>query len=953
MDKNDFLWISTTSGLTVFDGKKFKNIELKEPRILDFFQDNEKNVYVIDSGNNFYFCNGKTLHADLIEKVDENIKKKYLRNINFDSFYNFENQNFHIYFSKNINVPNNLDSIKNKQVYLKHTISGKIKSDYTYFSVKNNLYFITPEGELIEEKNNEGEIINKIIQPKNNDKNKLKGGMLFGSDDQMYTFYDNILYRLEITNTNYSLTKIIDNIPLSRTGDQITCCYYAEHLKLLILGSATNGLHFISQNKNEEHHCVCKSCDTLRSHTKDVYNHVFTKEGDIIYDTRKILTKEGKCNYFTSNEDYFGLYFTDKSGRHWYKDKRFLIAKGKDGKLLHKFELANNGNIGFAMELENGQILFSSYIYLYLFDKDSLSIVLSLRDYSDKYGFSQIFFDDSKQLCVITGEKCYEVHVQTKKLVEKKWPKIYTRGIVHSKYGFIWMGSYGQGYYMLKDGKFIKLPLDRNGDLKYAHTFVEDDYGYVWISTNNGLKQILVDDLLRHVSGKQEDLYIHNYSVLDGLSTNEFNGGCMFPSSIQKNGVISFSSMNGIISIQPADFKEKVKFASKIHFTRLLIDRSPVSLENRQIKEGFFQFSLSVASPHYSSKNNEYLYYKIDGIFDQWIPIRSDEINLNQLQYGDYTISVKKLTGFGPDAYELAQFRFTVLPKFYNTMTFRLIMVFVFMGLLLLAFQLIKSFYIKRNKALQELIKQKVATMSKQETDMMKLKEINLQKDKEYYEKVIRVNEVLVHDIKSPIIAQLEAIKLLDTYITSGNVSSYTKLSDMMKKNMNQSLQMIENVIKHLTSNIQLTEGEKIKMSDLIAEIHNTFLLFLQERGIRFISISDPDTNNILLPYGENWKIILRNILSNIINHSKPGLITLEVVKTPELVIRITDNGIPLPEEVQELYNCEGEEALLKDFPHIKSIGMSLIKKNLDLTKTKLQVSVVDCKNRYELTVHL
>ncbi len=141
-------------------------------------------------------------------------------------------------------------------------------------------------------------------------------------------------------------------------------------------------------------------------------------------------------------------------------------------------------------------------------------------------------------------------------------------------------------------------------------------------------------------------------------------------------------------------------------------------------------------------------------------------------------------------------------------------------------------------------------------------------------------------------------------------------------------------------------------MSDLIAEIHNTFLLFLQERGIRFISISDPETNNILLPYGENWKIILRNILSNIINHSKPGLITLEVIKTPELVIRITDNGIPLPEEVQELYNCEGEEALLKDFPHIKSIGMSLIKKNLDLTKTKLHVSVVDCKNRYELIVH-
>lgn len=141
-------------------------------------------------------------------------------------------------------------------------------------------------------------------------------------------------------------------------------------------------------------------------------------------------------------------------------------------------------------------------------------------------------------------------------------------------------------------------------------------------------------------------------------------------------------------------------------------------------------------------------------------------------------------------------------------------------------------------------------------------------------------------------------------------------------------------------------------MSDLIAEIHNTFLLFLQERGIRFISISDPDTNNINLPYGENWKIILRNILSNIINHSKPGLITLEVLNKEKLIIQITDKGIPVPEEVQEIYNCEGVETFEKEFPHIKSIGMSLIKKNIEITKTQLHVSVENGKNIYSLTVN-
>jgi signal transduction histidine kinase len=870
-----------------------------------------------------------------------------------DSFYNYANQNYHIYFGKNVNAINNVDSVKNRKIYLKHTIEDRLAYNYIYFSLNNAFYLLTPDGVLKEHKNKNGKISNKIIQNKTIDKNVLQGGMFFGSNDQIYTFKDSILYKLEITDTYYSLSKIIDNIPISVTEDQLTSFYYSEHLKLLIFGSAVHGLYFISKNKNEEYHCACYDCDQKRSHTKDVYNHVFTKEGDIIFDTRKILTKEGKCKKFLSNEDYYGLYFTDKSGLYWFKENRFLIAKDSFGKLIHKFELANNANISYAYELNDGSILFSSHIYLYLYKKDSLSIAISLRDYTDRFGFGQIFLDDSKKLCVITGNTCYEIQLAEKKLIEKKWPDIYTRGIVRSKYGFIWIGSYGQGYYILKDGQFIKMPLDRNGDLKHAHTFVEDDYGYVWISTNNGLKQILVEDLLRYISGKQEDLYIHNYSVMDGLSTNEFNGGCMFPASVQKNSIISFSSMNGIISINPADFKDRIKFHSKIHFTRLIVDRKPIPLDNCKISEGFFQFSLSVVSPHYSSKNNEYLYYRIDGIFDQWIPMRTDEINLNQLQHGEYTISVKKLTGFGPKAYDIAQFRFTVLPKYYNTITFKITMGFVFLGLLILVFQLAKLFYIKRNKALQELIRQKVSMMSKQESDMMKLKEINLQKDKEYFEKVIRVNEVLVHDIKSPIIAQLEAIKLLDSYFKSGNTSGYTKLSSMMKKNLNQSLLMIENVIKHLSSNIRLSDGEKIRMSDLIAEIHNTFILFLQERGIRFISISDPDTNNINLPYGENWKIILRNIISNILNHSKPGLITLEVLNKEKLIIQITDNGIPVPDEVQEIYNCEGVETFEKEFPHIKSIGMSLIKKNIEITKTKLHVSVENGKNIYSLTVNI
>lgn len=251
MDKNDFLWIFTTSGLTVFDGKKFKNVELKEPRVLDFFQDDANNVYVTDSDNNFYYCNGNTLQADLIDTLDVDTKKIYFKNNSFNCSDTYKVQNFAVYFSKNVEVINNVDSIKNKQVFLKQTICGSLSSGRTYFSINKNLYVVTPEGDLIKEKNDKGEILNEKLKNKNVEINKLKGGLLFGSNNQMYTFFDSVLYRLEITDTHYSLSELIDNIHLSISGDQLTSGYYSEHLKLLIFGSAVHGLYFITPVQNK------------------------------------------------------------------------------------------------------------------------------------------------------------------------------------------------------------------------------------------------------------------------------------------------------------------------------------------------------------------------------------------------------------------------------------------------------------------------------------------------------------------------------------------------------------------------------------------------------------------------------------------------------------------------------------------------------------------------------
>ena len=78
------------------------------------------------------------------------------------------------------------------------------------------------------------------------------------------------------------------------------------------------------------------------------------------------------------------------------------------------------------------------------------------------------------------------------------------------------------------------MPMDRNNYLAAAHSFLEDQNGYLWVTTNRGLFQMAIKDLHQYLENNAFSPYYHYYEQSDGLLTNEFNGGCN-PSGITLN----------------------------------------------------------------------------------------------------------------------------------------------------------------------------------------------------------------------------------------------------------------------------------------------------------------------------------------------------------------------------------------------------------------------------------
>ncbi len=109
------------------------------------------------------------------------------------------------------------------------------------------------------------------------------------------------------------------------------------------------------------------------------------------------------------------------------------------------------------------------------------------------------------------------------------------------------IGTYGQGYLIFDGKKWTQMPIDKKGYLKFAHAALCDSNGHVWISTNNGLFRTRLQDMKDYTLGKTKDIFYYYYDKSSGFLTNEFNGGCQSPAIQLKNGLFSFSSMDGLV----------------------------------------------------------------------------------------------------------------------------------------------------------------------------------------------------------------------------------------------------------------------------------------------------------------------------------------------------------------------------------------------------------------------
>ena len=457
--------------------------------------------------------------------------------------------------------------------------------------------------------------------------------------------------------------------------------------------------------------------------------------------------------------------------------------------------------------------------------------------------------------------------------------------------GSILAGTYGQGYFYYYHGRWLAMPLDKNGFLVTAHCFLEDKQSTIWISCNKGLFKVPKADIDAWAAGESSQLYYYYYGRQDGLLTNEFNGGFSASGLITSDGFVTLLSMKGMVCFYTDSLQTDFPHGS-IDMTHIEIDSKPVERSDTITPAaGYNNLSLEISCPYLGNRDNLYLEYNLKGLNEEWKEIPADGvINLNRLAPGTYDLRVRKVNGFGKDNYQYRDWTVTVPRLFYKTSSFLIGLGLVVLVLLILLAQN-RLKLAEKKKEVRIKAEKLRGTVIRLEETVAKLQQSEqaLVKTSAQREKLI---SLVIHDLRSP----LRFLTMLagDLHDNQPNLSP-TEMKERtywVKKGAQDIYHFSEDFLLWVTSqkdNFSIS-SRLFAIRPLLQEIYDFFSEQVQQRGNHISYEADEQ----LMVYSDPHVLItiIRNLVDNANKYTSQGSICIHALqREQQVLICITDTG--------------------------------------------------------------
>lgn len=491
-------------------------------------------------------------------------------------------------------------------------------------------------------------------------------------------------------------------------------------------------------------------------------------------------------------------------------------------------------------------------------------------------------------------------------------------------------------HYYIKDG----LPSNN------IRAISKDRYSFLWIATNKGLCRL---------NPYTKESYV--YTVDDGLQGNDFNIYSMYTDS---KGRIFIGGQKGFNVVYPEKIKIDKKFAP-IYITRIDIFNEPLS--HRKINKPiylqdtvFLNYKDKVVTFHFRTLDYSAPYkikykYKLENFDKDWQELTNKyDVTYTNLKPGKYILKILSTNNIGVWNTNSKNLYIIVKPPFYDTITFKIVILLFFIVLIYLYVIYKTKKIIKQRELLEKLvnertleIQEKNELLLKQRDELNKInaeleerqfkimeqaEELRVQKEnleslnlslqsmnnlleerqqqiEEQSEELKRLNSskdklisVIAHDLRNPLNTLMGFSEIL--------VYQYNNLDDEKKLKF---LKIIHTTAKNmfllLENLLQWARAQTHSISFnpeifIINELINENIALFHEQAYLKNNVIKNNIDEDLKVYADRNMIntVIRNILSNAIKFTENGVITINVEKYNDYIkIKISDTGKGIPQE--------------------------------------------------------
>jgi len=459
----------------------------------------------------------------------------------------------------------------------------------------------------------------------------------------------------------------------------------------------------------------------------------------------------------------------------------------------------------------------------------------------------------------------------------------------------LWVCTDGGGlnYFDVKANKFYAIDEPFGIGSNTTHGVLEDRDGRLWVSTNKGISSITFKKF--DLPFNKTDFIIENYTVADGLQSNQFVRGAAIKAS---NGNLAFAGINGVTVFDP----EKIKINNikpRVIFTDFSIFNKSISFadegsplhkaidETDEITLSYSQafFSLKFAALNYINPDKNQFAFKMEGFSDNdWHYIGNQRIvTYTNLDPGTYYLKIKAANNDGIWNDIPRVLKIVVLPPWWKTY-------YAFTGYLAITIFLLYLFnlYSKKTERLK---------------NELQFESMSHSKDQELAQKQLSFFVNISHEIKTPltmIMAPLE--RMIEMNLGNNKVQNQLQL---MQRNGERLIRLINQLLdkkKLETGNMHLQAAE----GNIVSFVKEIQLAFDGLAKLKNITLEFNAKKQDIKLWFDRDKLekVLYNLLSNAVKFTPDyGKITVSVGIEDDLVIIIEDNGCGIqPANIDKIF---------------------------------------------------